>query len=276
MKNRIISILFIIVLFIIFTIPVFADTIPSERLLPRLVDDANLLTAAEQRDLLEKLDEISERQKCDVVVVTLNSIGGMDSQDFADDFYDYNGYGMTVSYDGILLLISMEERDWAISTYGFGITAFTDAGLRYMEDQFVKYLGNGDYNKAFNTYADLSDKFISQARTGQPYDANKLPKKNPPAYWILIALAIGIVFGFIITGVMKSKLKTVHMQTAAKTYIKNNSLNISRSQDMFLYANVDRRAKEKSSSSGSSSGGSGSSTHTSSSGRSHGGSSGKF
>lgn len=52
----------------------------------------------------------------------------------ADDFYDYNGYGYGEEGDGIIFLISMEERKWQISTCGFGITAFTDAGQEYMAD----------------------------------------------------------------------------------------------------------------------------------------------
>ena len=50
------------------------DTIPDTRLLPRLTDEADLLTDAEEEELLTKLDEISERQQCDVVVATVNSL----------------------------------------------------------------------------------------------------------------------------------------------------------------------------------------------------------
>ena len=73
---------------------------------------------------------------------------------YADDFYDYNGYGYGDSRDGILLLISMEERDWRISTCGYGITVFTDAGQEYISDKFLPYLSDGDYSEAFTKYAD--------------------------------------------------------------------------------------------------------------------------
>ncbi|MDD7113688.1 MAG: TPM domain-containing protein [Lachnospiraceae bacterium] len=42
--------------------------------MPRLTDEADLLTDAEEEELLTKLDEISERQQCDVVVATVNSL----------------------------------------------------------------------------------------------------------------------------------------------------------------------------------------------------------
>ena len=94
----------------------------------RVVDMADLLSDSEESSLLFKLDEISERQQFDVVVVTVGSLDGKTPTAYADDFYDYNGYGFGAEYDGVLLLVSMEERDWRISTCGYGITALTDAG----------------------------------------------------------------------------------------------------------------------------------------------------
>ena len=69
---------------------------------------------------------------------------------------------------------------------------------------------------------------------------------------------------------MKNKLKTVRFQSAADSYMKKESLNITEKRDLFLYRTVSRTAKPKNESSG------GSSTHTSSSGSTHGGGGGKF
>jgi uncharacterized protein len=79
---------------------------------------------------------------------------------------------------------------------------------------------------------------------------------------------IGLVIAAIATAVMKGKLKSVHAQAGASGYVKNGSMNVTHRQDLFLYRDVNRTAKPKDSS--------GSSTHTSSSGRSHGGGGGKF
>ena len=143
-----------------------AGQIPKERQLNRLEDEADILTDSQEQILMQKLDEISERQQCDVAVVTVYSLMGKSAQDFADDFYDYNGYGMGTEDSGILLLISMEDRDWAISTYGFGIYAFTDVGIQFLTDAFLSELSDGDYMEAFTIYADKADDLLTRAANG--------------------------------------------------------------------------------------------------------------
>lgn len=277
MKKKINSFMIMVVLLLtaaapVLTIQTEAAVIPEERQLPRVVDNAELLTDSEEIKLRKQLDKISESQKCDVAVVTVNSLEGKTSQDYADDFYDYNGYGMGVGDDGILLLISMEERDWAITTYGFGITAFTDAGMEYIAEQFKPDLSSGDYIEAFTKFAELSDDFLTQARNGKAYNIGNMPKKPFNfGFHILIAVVIGFALAFITVSVMKGKLKSVRQQSGASDYVRKNSMQVTESRDMFLYHTINRRAKPKNSSSSGSS-----STHSSSSGRSHGGSSGKF
>lgn len=272
MKKSVCSLFIAVILLVCCCVPTFAKQIPSERLLPRLTDNLNLLSESGQSELLSKLDEISERQQLDVVITTTDDLGGYSTTEYADDYFDYNGFGFGSSHDGILLLIYIngDTRNWRISTTGYGITVFTDAGQKYMADQFTPYLSDNDFDQAFNKFADLCDEFITQAKTDKPYDSGNLPKTPLPIYWIPLALAIGLAISVLITGIMKSSLKTVRMQAAAGSYVKQNSLNITESRDTFLYTHVSRRAKPKNN------GSSGSSTHTSSSGRSHGGSGGSF
>ena len=257
--KKICMLLLVLLLCISVASPVFAEA------MPRLVDQADLLTDTQEASLLSKLDSISADQGMDVVIVTTDTLDGKSPMAYADDFYDYNGY----SADGVLLLVSMEDNDWWISTKGYGITAFTDAGIEYLGDQFVPSLSDEDYTGAFNTFADSCDEFITQAKSGSPYDTHNLPKepfnflKN-----LIICFVIGLVIAAIATAIMKGKLKTVHAKAGAADYMKRGSLNVTHRQDLFLYRDVKRTAKPKSSS--------GSSTHTSSSGSSHGGGGGKF
>lgn len=234
----------------------------------RLVDDANLLSDSEIEDITSKLDEISKRQECDIVIVTTDYLNGKNAQNFADDYYDINNYGLGEDKSGILFLVSMENRDWHISTAGYGITAFTDAGIEYMSKKFLPDLKKGNYKNSFNIFADLCDEFITQAKTDKPYDSGNLPKNPLSIWWMPRSIAIGFVVAFLITAQMKKKLKTVSKKAQAKDYVKKDSLNVTNSNDIFLYSTLRRVPIPKETH--------GSSTHTSFSGTTHGGSGGKF
>ena len=105
---------------------------------------------------------------------------------------------------------------------------------------------------AFGDYADMCDEYIKDATTFD-FLIN-----------LVISLAIGFVVAFIVTGSMKRKLKSVRSAAEANSYLKPGSLNVTEARDMFLFRQVTRTVKNTDS-------GSGSSTHTSSSGRTHGG-----
>ena len=154
---------FIIVFILsILTFPLKVNAADENSILnkPRVVDEASLLSSSEKTDLTNKVNKISEENKCDVVIVTVNSLGDKTSTEFADDYFDYNGYGYGNNRDGILLLISMENRDWAISTSGYGITAFTDAGQKYIIDNIKGYLSNGNYYKAFHEFSNYCNSVL--------------------------------------------------------------------------------------------------------------------
>ncbi len=271
MKKKIITILLALILCLsMFPCAFAADADGFSDEYYRVNDLAEILSDSEEDALLAKLDEISVRQKMDIIVVTVKDLDGYSSSEkYADDIYDSCNFGYGENKDGLLLLISMEERDWAISTSGFGITTFTDAGIEYISEQIKPDLSDGNYAAAFDTYAKLCDEFITQARNGTPYDRANLPREPLSLIWIPISIVIGIVLSLIIVAIMKGKLKSVRSQAAANSYLKSGSLAITESNDLFLYHTVTQTRREKENSSGSS-------THTSSSGRTHGGGSGKF
>lgn len=255
--------LFILLLFVAMMIPVSAERAP------RLTDAAGLLSESEQAALISTLDEISEKHQVDVVVVTINSLGEMTAGECAEYFYDNFGYGFGSDKSGILLLISMEERDWYITSVGFGITSVNEAGRQYISDNMLGYLSDGYYAKAFEEFALCCYYLISLAETGDPFDYDDFPKEPfGVVKHLIIALIIGLVAAFIVTGSMKGKLKSVYHQTTAGNYVKNDSMKVTESRDLFLYRQVSRTEKPSDDDS--------SDTHTSASGTTHSGGGGKF
>ena len=263
--------------------------------LPLVIDHADLMTESEQAELEEKLTEISERQEFDVVVLTIVSLDGKTPADFADDYYDYSGYGYGDDRDGCLLLLAMESRDWYISTTGFGITALTDYGIYSIGDEILYDLQNADYYSAFSLYADLVDEYVTDAKYGEAYDVDTDPdfdddyydtdyyetyhyeNRHSTAKGILISAMIALIIAIIVTAIAAGSYKPVKFRKNASNYLVNGSFRLFDSRDNFKYHHVTKtRINDDSSSSHGGGHSGGSSTHTSSSGTTHGGGGGKF
>ncbi len=256
----------------------------------RLNDGADLLLSSEEDFLSSTLDAVSESYGFDLVIVTTNDTDGKSVMEYADDYYDNNGY----RDDGILLLIDMGGREWWISTAGKGIDYFSDSTLDYIGSEVAYYLGEGSYSAAFQCFISLTETYISQGGDGYNYNDDfgydyddffqddcgyTYESEYDLGTTLVISLAAGFVIALIYVSSLKSKLKSVGAQKNASNYAVSNSLQIATTRDNFLYKNVSRVPRPKASSSSSSRSGrsSGShSVHRSSSGRSHGGRGGRF
>ena len=194
----------------------------------RLIDYAELLDDTEYTELESKLDRISEEYDCDVAVITEDSIDGEDEVAYADDFFDYNDYGMGEDKSGVLFLITMSERKWCISTHGDCHRYFYRCVVRNTYPESIKpSLSAGDYYEAFDTFADLCEQFIIQAESGEPYDVDNMPEESmSSAVWIPVSLGIGLVISLIITGVMRGQMKSVRRKPDAADYMQKDSLHI--------------------------------------------------
>ena len=261
-------------------VPAFAVEGGFADLYYRMNDSAEVLTEDEDNELEASLEELSVRQSFDVVIATIESLESVDydsMEAYADDLYDFCQFGYGSDMDGVLLLVSVGDRKWHISTCGYGITAFTpalaDAGIQYLGEQMTPFMADGDYAGAFRTFVQWSDTYIDAARAGHPYDVNNLPREPLSLMYLFLALGIGLVLAWVVVHVMKSQLRSVAFQENAASYVREGSMKLTNQRDLFLYRDVHRTERPKESSSDDSGG---SSTHTSSSGTTHGGGGGSF
>ncbi|MBP5279712.1 MAG: TPM domain-containing protein [Erysipelotrichaceae bacterium] len=252
---------------------VYQSNVPGVTVVTPYVNDyADLLSSDEEQELNRKLLAFKNRYGLDAVIVTTRSTNGMDIDDYADDFYDYNGYGK----DGILLIIDMSDRSWYVSTKGKGITYFTDYGIDRIMDDMMPSLSNGRYYAAFDTFADDVESYTRSALDGDIIDYHE-PKRGFGMGNVLVSAVVGLFASLIAMGILKSQLRSVSRQRFATNYIVDNSFMLTGASDLFVNRHVTRsRRPEPTRSSGGGGYSGGSSTHTSSSGSTHGGHGGHF
>ena len=56
-----------------------------------VIDNADLMSSSEEAALDEKAQALRQEYGMDVVILTVDSLDGKRPQEYADDYYDYNG-----------------------------------------------------------------------------------------------------------------------------------------------------------------------------------------
>lgn len=266
-----------------------------------IVDNAELLTDSEEALLEERAAAVRESYDYDVAILTINSLDGEDILSYANDYYDYNGYGVGSGYDGMIFVISMAERDFGTSTCGSGIYYFSDYTLDNIHENIVALLSAGKYFDAFSEYinrveyvlysaaiekqTNSADAVVPEYNLSDSYNSNLYTYEDvevSTAEVYIVAeigiIIIALIIGLITVTVIKSPMKNIGIKKDADIYTGANDLKLKRQIDRFIYSNVSKTRIETNNSSGSRSsfGGGHSSTSFGSSGRVHGGRSGKF
>ena len=249
--------------------------VPAGERLPRFIDDLGLLTPAQGAELTAKLDKISERHQFDTVVTVVRYLDYREARLYAIDFYEQNGFGFGSDLDGIILLLATQDRDFGFATTGYGLKAFTDAGQEYLEKLFLPHLKKDHYFEAFMAYADAVDDFLTQAKTGKPYNKGNIPLTAEEmtrfrTLSTVVNLVLALIIAFIVTFMWKNQLKTVRGENFASAYVREGSMVLTASRDIFLHRNVSKTARPKNQNK------SGGGSFRSSSGRSSSGRSGKY
>lgn len=126
-----------------------------------VVDEAGVLSADEIAAFEGKLARFEQKTKSQAVVVIVPSLNGKSREAFADDYFDYNGYGYGEEKEGVLLLIATGDGtpgsgDMQISTHGSKtIGKLSDRKIeRLLDTLYDDGLKDRNYASAIDSYID--------------------------------------------------------------------------------------------------------------------------
>src|SRR5690606_32397824 len=111
-----------------------------------VTDRAGLLTPAEVQALTEKLRAYSDTTSTQIVIVTLPDLGGMPVDEYAFALGQRWGVGQAGKDNGVVILVSRDDRQAFIAT-GYGLEgAITDAHAgRIYRNILVPYFREGQF-----------------------------------------------------------------------------------------------------------------------------------
>src|SRR5512139_3291333 len=133
--------------------PAYAQTFP--KLTGRVVDQADLLSPAQEADLDAKLASLDQRTGRQFVVATVNSLEGRPIEDYGYRLGRTWGIGNEQKDDGVVLLVAPKERKVRIET-GYGARVFlTDAvSSVIIRESIVPHFKAGDFGGGISAGAD--------------------------------------------------------------------------------------------------------------------------
>ena len=234
-------------------------------------DYAGLLTQSEACALDARCQEAEDTYGCGVYIVTVDDYSlyydAGSIENFSESFFlDYE-LGAGEDQNGILLALSMAERDYDLCAHGAtGHRAFTDYGKGVLAERyFLRAFGEDDWYTGFDRYADGCAEFLQLDAQGEPFDQATDPERLEDIRvlkWIAVIL-VPLLTASIVCLVMKGKMKTARKQTHADAYIPRDGVRLTRQDDVYLTTTQTRVKVESEKSGGGTSVNSGGFSHSS-------------
>lgn len=240
------------------------------------VDYASLVTTDEAQTLSIIMRDSGVDIEFDVRAITINHVNkqGKSIEDFADDYYDINGFGYGANHDGCLFVVNMDDGEWHLSTTGKAVP-LTNQMINKLESTVIPKLSNGDYYDAFYSYTEVIHTFFETSNTpdtmsGTAQDAvpntvSSESASSPVVKSIIYGVVGGNIVALIVIFILVKQLKSVQPKKEAQNYITGS--NVTNQKDIFLYRNVTKTRRQTDNTG---------SAHRSSSGTTHGGGGGRF
>ena len=217
--------------------PVFAVESTSQVLVH---DTAGLLTAEDAAALEAQAEAIRADYGLDVAIITVPSMhGASDAYEYAKLLYDQYGIGSGSEKSGILLMLSMQYRDYALIAHGEGNQVLTDYGNEQMADSFLSYFGEDDWTGGFSDYLETAADYChAYYVNGEAFDYSAT--RGFGRIFAGLAVVGAPVIGALTVAVMVRQMKTARRQTHAEYYVEraegHNGLTLTDQSDDFIFA----------------------------------------
>lgn len=245
--------------FLCFHIPVAAaGSLYEEEYLNHVTDHAYILSDDELQKLEEEAARIEEYHDFGIYIITVDDYRDYSDGDVFDSakaIYEYFSLGKGEGMDGVLLLLSMDDRDYSLMTYGDrGNYTFNTAGREKMVEYFLDDFADDYWYTGFQDYLTWCDNYLIQAEAGTPYGPDHVAMDSTEKAVDIgvnaaFILGVPLVVAGVVILILNSMMKSVAMATEASAYM-SGGLDLIRSSDHYTHTTESRRKIETSSSSG--------------------------
>ncbi len=214
----------------------------------KIYDFAGLFSDNEAAKLKKACLALRDNYGVDAIVVTITNNPSYSTDDYCNDFYDYNDFGVGEQHDGLCVVIDMQNRNYRYYDTGRPATYSVAGGMVDTYNEIMTpALHSGRYFDG--VYAVLS-------RYGADYEDNVYIQDVVIPNFIVILVAF--VVATIIVLVVRSFHKMVKKATNAGFYAIKDTFVLTKKSDNYIRTDITRvySPRDKGGSGGSSSSGS--------------------
>lgn len=223
----------------------------------KIHDNAEILDPYEEKRITEQIERLVLDHGVDAVVYTTQSFGGIAPAEYEKQVFEETGCGAGEERDGLVILLSVGEtgkkKECYIGRHGWadgkGITQY---GAERISALIYQKLKAGDYAGCCEYFLELSDEFLKAGKKGRPYSEDRVYRTGGDYLRIILLwAAAGLAAG---AGVCLPFMRLMRKKAAAQasvSYIKMDTLKISRQRDILLYTKTTRTPRGNKESAGS-------------------------
>jgi len=212
-----------------------------------VLDESGLLSAVEKEQINRAAERVSLQYDCGVYIVTVDDYKdyGYDAiEDFSEAFYKANPIGFGDDGNALLLVLSMEERDYTLTAHGqTANAAFTDYGKGVLAEEFLDDFSRDDWGGGLSDYVSTAGRFLDRAAAGNPVDvagAQQTQRSSSGIKGLFSAIPAALIAWFT-CGRLKSGMKTARIAAQAGQYVAPDGVGIDRAEDRYSHTTTVRQ-----------------------------------
>ena len=184
---------------------------------------------------------------CGIYIITNHKTSG-DVYEYARELYVQYDLGYGETKDGVLLYLSMSEREYALLTFGqYANSVFPHYVLDAVSETFLDDFASDDWYSGFSDYIITCREYLVSGPAAAPspdyeYNYNDTyydytvydpgPGAGAVAAVIIIPLAAALIFCLVI----KRRMNTARASNEAGGYVIQNGVDIRVRQDIFTHS----------------------------------------
>lgn len=199
----------------------------------KVYDYAQILSDNEEINLKSQINDYITKYNTDMIIVTVKYYNQVNLQDYMNQFYYQNGFGIGNNRDGIIIAIDLKNKKEVIDikTLGNTVNLYSDNEIKLILD---KINSEKEYYNKLSSFINYSSKYIYETDLNNEITIdNNFSSIN----WFSIIM-ISMIVPTIVVAISIFKNKTVLIKDDANYYVKKDSVAITTRDDKFITTNT--------------------------------------